>query len=323
MKTSTLFYISLGIFLLGFGFFLLIINCVDPAGAEVTAEVPIVPEVPVEKYGKPLDYTQSAGAQIADIPEIKYCKAGILVDMNTRKVLWDKQAQKSVPIASMTKMMTALIVMDELEKNPEVNMNTMISVTDTAIKIKEGTVWLDRRESFSVEKLLQAAVIKSANDCAFLLAESFGKGNLEPFIQKMNQKTDVLKMKQTQFFNPHGLPGKSESLDNRASPEDLVFLAEAFMDNEVLMKYAATQRETLPSPRRKVPTELLSTNRRLLQGLPGCDGLKTGFTQRAGFCLAASCQRDGRRLVCIVTGLDTSTNRFSLVKKLMEYGFKK
>lgn len=325
MKTSTLFFISVVVSLFLLGVFALFFG--TPGEEAATPDTPgttqsstTQTEVPAAKPQWPLDYTHAEPVEIPDVPELKKCRVGILVDLETRKVLWAKETEKSVSIASLSKMMTALLVMDSVRNAPGWSLAKEIKVTKAASKIQG--VWLDPRESFTVEKLLQATIIRSYNDCAYLLAEAVAGGKIEDFVAMMNNKATALGMKNTRFFNPHGLPGNTADLDNRASMEDLVRLAEAYMKYPELMACSAMLGTTLNSPlRQKEPTKLDYTNK-LLRTLEGCNGLKTGYTLRAGCCVAASVERDGRRLLCIVTGFEKAAERDAAVKKLVDRFFK-
>lgn len=333
MKTSTLFYISVLVFLFTIGILWLMFGGSGNAdSANVTTNPDGGTELLPSENSKPSISDPGAPALTAkkefdfshavenfkSIPEISKCTAGILADLNTREVVWAKNANKAVPIASMTKLLTALLVAETAEKDPAKGYDVLVKVTPGAIKVNDGEVWLDHRESFTVEKLLQATLIRSANDCAVLLAEFYGNGKESVFIQKMNDRAKELGMKESRFFVPNGLPGKSAAQDNVSTPEEMLFLCEAFMKYPKLMEISAIERETLPSPQRKVPTELLNTNRYLLRNVAGCTGLKTGFTDRSGFCVAASFERKGRRWVCVVMGLPDQKSRNELVKKLVE-----
>ena len=166
---------------------------------------------------------------------------GILVDIDNRKVLWAKKCRKSVPIASMTKMMTVLLVMENIDKNNGITLNTVIPVTNEAYKIGGSQVYLDPREKFPLKELLKTIMISSANDSAFLVAQYFGNGNVNTFVEAMNKKAKELNMPNAHFSNPDGLPEKYSGEDNKATAEGLVFLAEQLQKYPIVTKWATTR----------------------------------------------------------------------------------
>ena len=287
-----------------------------------TAEKKQNTEFYVHKKIPAFNFSKSVNGNISAIPETKDASSGILVDMNTGKVLWNKNAKKTVPIASMTKMMTALLAFEDI-RDGKVKYDQIIKVSKNAAAIGGSDIWLDPRESFPLKELLKAVLIKSANDAAFLVGEYLGGGNIENFVKRMNRRASELKLK-ARYFNPHGLPEKSPSKDNTASPEDLAKLAAMLLQFPELVKISSTPIDYIARKvGRNKKTMLTTTNKLLRSGVKGVDGMKTGYTRRSGFCITVTCLRNNRRLIAVVTGFKNSSERNSCVKKLLDWGYKR
>ena len=278
-----------------------------------------------EKIRRPYDYSGSVTGSIAGLKSALPGKSGIVVDLDTRKVLWSKNASKAVPIASMTKLMTILVAY-EIVTDPAngYTLQTPVKVSVEAYKIGGSQVYLDPKETFTIEELMKAASIKSANDAAYLLAEFLGDGDVGAFVKKMNDKAAELGMKHTKFRNPHGLPGASTAEDNVSSPEDMVRLAEATLFHPQLMEWTSTWRAGFREPGTKGYIEMQNTNHLLQNGSNPCqgvDGMKTGYIKRSGFCLTASCKRGGRRVIAVSMGHNTGKERDRFVRALLNWSY--
>ncbi|MBE6405317.1 MAG: D-alanyl-D-alanine carboxypeptidase [Lentisphaerae bacterium] len=295
-----------------------------------TAQTPSAPttqelrQQALETIRKPYDYDNASSGSI---PKVKALpgKSGIVVDLETRRVLWSKNANKVAPIASMTKLMTMLVAYEMVEDpSNSYSLETPVKVSRAAYAIGGSQVYLDPKETFTVEELMKAAAIKSANDAAYLLAEFFGEGDVNTFVRKMNAKAAELGMKHTKFRNPHGLPGKSAAEDNVSTPEDMVRLAEATLLHPKLMEWTSTWRANFRKPGTKGHMVMQNTNHLLSNGsdpCPGVDGLKTGFIQRSGYCLTATCKRGGRRVIVVSMGHNTWRERDRFVKGLLNWSY--
>jgi len=251
--------------------------------------------------------------------------AGILIDMDTKKVLWSKNPTKQVPIASLTKIMTIMLSYEiATDGNSPYTLETMVPVTPEAIRTEASKVYFKEGEQFSIDDLLLAASVRSANDAAHLLAEFLGCGNASNFIEDMNRRAKELGMINTVFYNAHGLPGKSKELDNHSTPEDLARLCLVFRQYPHLMNLAGLR--TAPFREKGSPGyQLLENHNNLLPGAKratqGVNGIKTGFTNRALCCLAASCERSGHNLLAIVTGFPSAADRDNFTKILLDWGY--
>ena len=283
--------------------------------------------VPPPPVGGPatlkLDFSNAVRGDIKGIALSKECRAGILVNANTGKVLWSKNGEKSVPIASMTKMMTALLTMEDIT-GKRASLEDMLHVSPGCEAVNDGEVWLDRRESFTLDQMIMTFMIKSANDAAYLVAEHIGKGDVNAFIRRMNQRAKELGMGDAYFGNPHGLPEKkSGNPDNRATPAGMAMLANELIKYPLILKYSSTIVANLPRTVGKAKNTVLSSTNYLIRGgEPGVDGLKTGFTNDAGFCVTITCLRNGVRLIAVGTGFKVRKNRTEFMRQLLDWGYK-
>jgi D-alanyl-D-alanine carboxypeptidase (penicillin-binding protein 5/6) len=248
------------------------------------------------------------------------CKAGIVVDWTARTVLWKKADETAKPIASLTKMMTVLMVMEALEKDPELTLKTPVRVTKQASGIGGREVWLDPHETFTVDELLKCTLIFSANDAAYLLGQFLAGGDARTFVSRMNRRAKELGLTHFTFHNPNGLPEGSERLENTGCVRELSYLAGRLLEYPEVLKWSGTRVEHLESPRRS-PATLLTTTNKLLGHVRGVNGMKTGFTDDAGWCMAATCDRDGRIVITVVVGCSASKVRNALVTKLIGWAY--
>ncbi len=305
-----------------------------PAILPETKDKP-VPSVPSTTYvRKPkktavpkLDFSGAARDNLSELKFVNLATAGILVDMDNNKVLWAKNPSKPVPIASLTKIMTIMLAYEiAMDDSSPYTLESLIPVTTEAINTAASKVDFRKGEMFTIRELLIAASVKSANDAAHLLAEHLGGGKADNFIEDMNRRAKEVGMTHTTYFNAHGLPGKSKALDNQSSPEDVARLCLVFRQYPYLMELAALR--TAPFREKGSPNYMLLQNHNnLLPGAKtaatGVNGIKTGFTNRAGFCVAATCERSGRHLLAVVTGFPSAADRDNFVHVLLDWGYKK
>lgn len=289
-------------------------------GTSVQPPVNPAPAFQTKRYPA-FNYRTAWKGNIPELPESAGARGGILVDADTGNVLWDKQAAVSVPIASMTKIMTLLLACEDINSGRDgISLESPVKVSRATMKIGGSQVWLDVRETFKLEELLKAVSIKSANDAAYQVAEFLGGGDVYGFVARMNRRAHELGMKRTRFYNPHGLPGNSSAQDNVSSPEDMALLAERCLNHPKIMEWAAMPRADF----RGGKTELINHNN-LLPGrkfpAPGVDGLKTGFINRSGYCVTVTCKRAGKRMVAVVMGFDSAKNRDLFTRRLLQWGY--
>ena len=269
------------------------------------------------RSGKPFNYS-GARRNIGHIIPGDTATTGILVDMNSRRVLWEKNSNRPVAIASMSKMMTLLLVMEHLEANPKLTLDSPIQISRTVLTIpRSGVIWLDPRETFSYAELIRCAAIKSANDAALQLALTVS-GDEKSFVSLMNRKAKQLNMSRTTFVNPHGLP--SQERHSLSTAYDMVLLAERLLEYPFLMQCSATTHSSIRTGDRK--TVFKNSNTLIRRNFPGMEGIKTGFTRKAGFCLAFSVKRNDRRLMGCVTGFNSSGERDRFCSNLIVWAYK-
>ncbi|MGI5925101.1 MAG: D-alanyl-D-alanine carboxypeptidase family protein [Lentisphaeria bacterium] len=242
--------------------------------------------------------------------------AGAVVDLTSRTVYWGKHLLQAYPMASMTKMMTALLVVETLhESEGRLSLETPVRVTVAASKIGGRQVWLDPRESLTIDELLKCVLIRSANDCAYLLGEFLG-GSESVFVARMNERAKELGCRQFIFYNTHGLPDNGR--ENLGSPAELAFLAGVLMDIPEIVRWTTVRRDAIREDRKIF---YLDTTNSLLGRCPGVNGMKTGMTNKAGHCITVTCERDGRRLVVVVMGAANGKSRDALARDLLEWGY--
>ena len=251
-------------------------------------------------------------AQLATL--VQSCKAGIAVDLTSRKILWTRKADEAQPIASITKMMTVLEVGEFIDKSQgSLSLDTPVKVTVAASKIGGRQVWLDPRETFTINELLKCTLIRSANDCAYLLAEFLG-GTEQGFVQVMTNRARELGCQSFVFHNAHGLPTGNQ--ENMGSPVEIAYLASILVNMPAITRWSSVKHDSIRENTK--PFNLDSTNH-LLGTCPGVNGMKTGFTNKAGYCLCATCERNSRRVVVIVLGCEKGTVRDNIARQLIDW----
>jgi len=245
-------------------------------------------------------------------------RSGMLYDFTNDRLLWERDSDEPVRIASMTKMMTALLAFEDEESRADLSMDTVIQVTNAAFRIGGSQVWLDPRESFTLRELLISIMVKSANDSSYLVGEYLAEGSMSQFVDRMNARAVELNMNSTHFFNAHGLP--EGNTGNTASCQDLARLAIALMRFDKALEWASIPTYDFRADTDK-PTVLANHNR-LIFTTKGVDGLKTGYTKGAGYCVTVTCLRDGRRLIAVTTGFKSSKRRDTFTKELINWGYR-
>lgn len=247
-------------------------------------------------------------------------KGAIVMDATTGKIIFEDRADTVSPPASMTKLMTFAVVYDRL-KAGTIRLDTPVRVTVQDSKMGGTQVFLDPRETFSVEELIYAMMIQSANDAAHALARTAG-GSTGGFVAMMNAKAAELGMTKTTFRTPHGLPAASRKTDegDLTTPRDFALLSRHLVLNTDALIYTAIRSRPFGEGKRAKPMAM-SNHNNLLGRVDGVDGLKTGFTNGAGFCLAATAQRGGRRVIVVTMGSPQQKVRDLHVSDLIERGF--
>lgn len=243
----------------------------------------------------------------------KNAKSGILIEESTGKVLFEKEADKKMYPASMTKIMTLLLVMDSLESG-KIKLTDMVNISPNASSMGGSQVFLEAGSSMKLEELLKSVTIASANDSSVALAE-FISGSVDKFVIKMNQKCKEIGCKNTNFANVHGLHD-----DNHyTTAKDMSLIAKELLKYKNILNYTSIYEAYLNKPDGS-STWMVNTNK-LIRYYNGLDGLKTGYTKEAGYCLTATAVRNNMRLISILMNEPSSQVRNSETIDLLNYGF--
>ena len=256
--------------------------------------------------------TSVISTKTADLPiEIK-AKSALLMDVETGTVLLEYNADEKLYPASVTKVMTILLVAEAISDN-RITLADRVTCSENAATKGGSQIWLEPGESMTVDELLRATVIGSANDAATLLGE-YVSGSEEAFITRMNERAKELGMNNTNFVNATGLDDTTD--DHLTTARDIALMSCELLKHDFIKKYTTVWIDSL----RDGATELVNTNK-LVRFYEGTTGLKTGTTSKAGCCISASAQRDGLHLVAVVMGSENSDDRFNTAKAMLNYGF--
>jgi D-alanyl-D-alanine carboxypeptidase (penicillin-binding protein 5/6) len=247
-------------------------------------------------------------------------KGAIVVDAATGHVLFEDRADVVSPPASMTKLMTFAVLHDKLAAGA-LTLATPVRVDAADAAIGGTQVYLDPRETFPVEELVYAMMIQSANDAAHALARTAG-GSVDAFVELMNAKARELGMTHTTFRSPHGLPPANRRIadGDLTTPRDYALLCRYLVSQTDVLKYTSVRLRKFGEGIRAKPMEMTNHDH-LIDHVDGVDGLKTGFTNGAGFCLSATALRQNRRVIVVVMGSPDSKTRDLKVTEFLERGF--
>ena len=237
-------------------------------------------------------------------------KSYILVEANTGKVLAEKNADEKMPPASITKIMTMLLLAEKLDLG-EVSLDDLVTTSEHANSMGGSQVWLDVGEQMSIEDLLKATAINSANDAAVAISEHIA-GSEEQFVELMNQKAAELGMTGSNFCNASGLDADG----HLSTARDIAIMGRELIKYPLIIKYTSKYMDDL----RNGKTELVNTNK-MVRFYEGGNGLKTGTTDLAGSCLCATATRNDMTLIAVSMGSETSKDRFDSCRSLLDYGF--
>ncbi len=239
-------------------------------------------------------------------------KSAILMDYETGTILYEKAPDEKLPIASLTKIMTILLVLEAIDDG-KLSLEDKVQISEYASSMGGSQVFLHEGETISVDSLLKAVVVASGNDASVALAEKIA-GTHEVFVSRMNDRAKELGMTNTRFANSTGLPA-----DNHYSTaKDVSLMSRELLKHPLYFRWSTIWVDTLDESRNK--TELANTNK-LVRFYDGSDGIKTGSTQEAGYCLSATAKRGNMRLLSIVLNAPSTKVRFSESSKMMDYGF--
>ncbi|WP_392486401.1 D-alanyl-D-alanine carboxypeptidase family protein [Haloimpatiens sp. FM7315] len=245
-------------------------------------------------------------------------KSAILMEPTTGKIIYEKNSHEKFAPASVTKIMTMLITMEAIDSG-KIKLGDKVTASENAKKMGQGgnsSMLLDTGEIRTVEELLKGVAIASGNDAAVALAEYIG-GSEENFVNIMNKRASELGMKDTSFKNCHGISAEGHLM----TAYDISIMSRELLKHPKILKYTGTYMETI-SEGRKSPIGLVNHNK-LVRFFKGCDGLKTGFTNEAKYCISATASRDGVRMLSIIMGAPTYKVRNRDASMLLNYGFSK
>ncbi len=238
----------------------------------------------------------------------------ILMDGATGTVLYEQDADHQLAPASVTKVMTLLLVMEAIDRG-QLGWDDMVTTSAAAAAKGGSQVYLEENEQMSVHDMVKCVVVSSANDCATALAEAVA-GSESSFVEKMNQRAQELGMENTHFANCTGLDDEAGADVHYTTSRDIAIMSRELLKHDEIREFTTIWMDTI-----RDGTFGLSNTNKLVRFYSGTTGLKTGFTQAAGYCMSASAERDGMELIAVVMNCKTSTDRFESAKALLEYGF--
>ena len=257
--------------------------------------------------------TASETLERVSLPAVEEaCKSAVLMEASTGQVLWEMSADSAMPPASVTKIMTLLLVMEALESGA-VGWEDKVAASARASAMGGSQIFLKEGEVMSLRDLVKSVVIASANDAAVALAEHVS-GSEEAFVERMNRRASELGMVSTHFENTNGLDDTARN--HVTSARDIAIMSRALIAHKEILTYSSTWMDTI----RDGAFGLTNTNR-LVRYYPGCNGLKTGSTQKAGFCVSVTAQREGMTLICVIMGAESRDSRNAAAKALLDWGF--
>ncbi len=247
----------------------------------------------------------------ADTPQMELsAKSAVLMESSTGKVLFEKSSHDRLPPASVTKIMTLLLVMEALD-NGQIKLDDAVRTSGLAASMGGSQVFLEENEEMSVDEMLKAVAVASGNDAAVALAEFVG-GSHENFVAKMNERAKQLGMNDTTFINCNGLDEEG----HLTSAHDIALMSQALLKHPKIFDYTTIWMDSL----RNGEFGLVNTNK-LIRFYTGATGLKTGSTSVAGFCISATAKRDDMQLIAVVMGSPSSKERFADATKMLDFGF--
>ena len=252
--------------------------------------------------------TQAAQLQVAG-------KSAILMDVATGTILFESNSHEKLAPASVTKVMTMLLIMEAVDSG-KIAMTDTVTASEAAAAKGGSQVYLKAGETMSVSDMLKSIAVSSANDCACAMAEHIA-GSEEAFVAQMNERAKELGMENTTFVNCTGLDDGENAAQHRTCAHDIALMSRELLKNHPdIKKFTTIWMDTI-----RDGTFGLSNTNKLVRFYQGATGLKTGFTSGAGYCLSASAQREGMELIAVVMGAETSASRNAACKQLLDYGF--
>lgn len=237
-------------------------------------------------------------------------QSACLMEAETGEILYEQNATEKLEPASVTKIMTVLLIYEALSSE-RIKKDDIVTASENAANMGGSQIWLEVGEQLTVDEMLKAILVVSANDCTVAMAEHLA-GSEEAFVTLMNERAKELGMANTNFINSTGLPAEN----HYTCAKDIALMTKELLKYEDVFNYTMIWMDSL----RNGEFGLSNTNK-LIRFYPGANGMKTGFTDTAGYCMSATAKRDDMTLIAVVMKADTSDNRFSDAKKLLDYGF--
>lgn len=246
-----------------------------------------------------------------DYPNLNLSSASAcLMEASTGEILYEKNSLERLEPASVTKVMSLILIMEELQKG-NITLDTLVSGSEHSSSMGGSQIWLEAGEQMSVNEMLKSIVVASANDCTVAMAEHIA-GSEETFVERMNEKATELGMENTHFSNCTGLPVEN----HYTCAKDIAVMTRELLKHETILNYTCIWMDTV----RNGQMGLTNTNK-LVRFYQGANGMKTGFTSSALYCLSATAKRNNMQLIASVMKGPTSNERFGDAKKLLDYGF--
>ncbi len=246
-------------------------------------------------------------------PEVE-APSAILIDAATGTVLCEQNAHAPMAPASVTKVMTMLLIMEAIDGG-QLSLTDQVTASANAAAKGGSQVYLKENEVMTVDEMLKSVAVSSANDCACALAEHLC-GSEAAFVERMNARAAELGMQDTHFVNCTGLDDEPDAAQHLTTAYDIALMSRELLKHDTIRNYTTIWMDSV----RDGQFGLSNTNK-LVRFYSGCTGLKTGYTKAAGYCLSASAKRDGMELIAVVLGCETSPQRFGAAKALLDYGF--
>ena len=240
-------------------------------------------------------------------------KSAILMDFDTGKILYSKNDNEVLPPASMTKIMSMLLIMERID-NKTLSLTDEVTISENAASMGGSQVFLQAGETYKVEELLKGIAIASGNDAVVAMAEKIS-GSVSDFVALMNEKAKSLGLTNTKFLNPHGLDTEGHVTTAR----DMAIIAKELIKHTSILKFTSIYEDYLKKSDGS-SIWLVNTNK-LVRFYDGVDGLKTGFTKNAGYCLTSTAKKNNTRFITVVMGAETSDKRSSDTVNMLNYGF--
>ncbi len=257
-------------------------------------------------------FISAAAVEVDAFPSELNCKSAILMEASTGKILYEQNADERLPPASVTKIMTLLLVMEAIDAGI-IKYTDMVTISANAASMGGSQVFLEEGESMVVEELLKCVIISSANDAALALAEYIA-GSEEAFVKKMNERAKELSLQNTNFENTNGL---DDTVTNHyCSAKDIAIMSKELIKHRKVLQYSSIWMDSI----RDGAFGLTNTNR-LIRFYKGATGLKTGSTSKAKFCISATAERDGMELIAVIMAAPTRDIRNAEAAKLLDWGY--